>query len=247
MPDPARTPRDSALRIGLVLPDILGTYSDAGNAQVLRRRTQWRGIAATVTEIRHGEPVPSSLDLYLLGGGEDDAQALAVNHLRAHPGLQHAVARGAVVFGVCAGFQILGTEFTTSDGVTHTGLGLLDAGTAPGKRRAVGEVVVDVAAELGTEPLTGFENHLGRTRIGPGSRTLGSVRAGTGNGDGTEGALTGRVLGTYLHGPALARNPALADLLLGWSLGAPPAALPLPEIGALRQERLRAAKRGPRR
>ncbi|QYN18968.1 type 1 glutamine amidotransferase [Amycolatopsis sp. DSM 110486] len=238
---------DSTLGIGLVLPDILGTYSDAGNAQVLQRRLQWRGTTATVLDIRHGDAVPSSLDLYLLGGGEDDAQALAVNHLRTHPGLQHAAARGAVVFGVCAGFQVLGTKFTTSDGVPHTGLGLLDAVTAPGSKRAVGEVVVDVADRLGTEPLTGFENHLGRTQVGNDSRALGPVRAGIGNGDGTEGALTGRVLATYLHGPVLARNPALADLLLAWALGATPSALPLPEIGTLRQERLRAAKRRPHR
>ncbi|QRP50185.1 type 1 glutamine amidotransferase [Amycolatopsis sp. FDAARGOS 1241] len=233
---------DSTLGIGLVLPDVLGTYSDGGNAQVLERRLRWRGIAAEVVAIRHGDAVPATLDVYLLGGGEDDAQALAVDHLRAHPGLQRAAGHGAVVFGVCAGFQILGTEFTTSDGVTHSGLGLLDAVTGPGPRRAVGEVVVDTTP--GLDPLTGFENHLGRTRVGSGSRALGPVRAGVGNGDGTEGAVTGRVLATYLHGPVLARNPALADLLLGWALGSPPGALPLPEVGALREERLRAAKRG---
>jgi CobQ-like glutamine amidotransferase family enzyme len=238
---------ESAIRIGLVLPDILGTYSDGGNAQVLERRSRWRGIDATVTEIGYGEPVPSALDLYLLGGGEDEAQSLAAARLRADPGVQRAAARGAVVFGVCAGLQVLGTEFTTADGVRHRGLGLLDAVTAPGRGRAVGEVVVEVGPDLGAEPLTGFENHLGRTRVGPGSRPLGRVLAGTGNGDGTEGAVTGRVLATYLHGPVLARNPALADLLLGWVLGAPPPALPLPEVGALREERLQAARRGPRR
>ncbi|GAB2963057.1 glutamine amidotransferase [Amycolatopsis acidiphila] len=238
---------ESAIRLGLVLPDILGTYSDGGNAEVLRLRARWRGIAATITEIGYHEPVPSSLDLYLLGGGEDEAQALAAAQLRAHPGIQRAAARGAVVFGVCAGLQLLGADFTTSDGVRHRGLGLLDAVTSPGRQRAVGEVVVEVGAELGAEPLTGFENHLGRTRVGPGARPLGRVRAGTGNGDGTEGAVTGRVLATYLHGPVLARNPALADLLLGWVLGAPPAALPLPEVGRLREERLQAARRGARR
>ncbi|HEY2060814.1 MAG TPA: glutamine amidotransferase [Amycolatopsis sp.] len=238
---------DSVLRIGLVLPDILGTYGDSGNAQVLQRRLQWRGITATVAGFDHGETLPSSLDVYLLGGGEDDAQTLAVSRLRARPGLHEAVARGAVVFGVCAGLQILGTEFTTTDGERHAGLGLLDAVTQPGPRRAVGEVVVDVGPELGTEPLTGFENHRGRTRVGGGSVVLGSVRSGVGNGDGTEGAVNGRVLATYLHGPVLARNPALADLLLAWALGTPPSALPLPEVGSLREERLRAAKRGRRK
>ncbi|MET7998071.1 glutamine amidotransferase [Amycolatopsis sp. NPDC005232] len=235
---------ESVVRIGLVLPDVLGTYSDGGNAQVLQRRLQWRGIASAVVEIR--DAVPTSLDLYLLGGGEDDAQAVAVTHLLARPGVQQAASRGAVVFGVCAGLQVLGTAFTTSDDITHPGLGLLDATTQPGPRRAVGEVVVDVGPHIGTEPLTGFENHLGRTRRGPGSHSLGTVRTGVGNGDGTEGAATGRVLATYLHGPVLARNPAFADLLLGWVLGTPPADLPMPEVAALREERLRAAKRGPR-
>jgi hypothetical protein len=238
---------DSALGIGLVLPDVLGTYGDSGNAQVLQRRLQWRGIATTVVEINHSDATPSSLDVYLLGGGEDEAQTLAVTHLRDRPGLLRAAERGAVVFGVCAGLQILGTEYTTTDGVRHSGLGLLDAVTVPGKRRAVGEVVVDVVPELGTEPLTGFENHRGRTHVSGGSRTLGSVRAGVGNGDGTEGAVSGRVLATYLHGPVLARNPALADLLLAWAIGTPPSALPLPEVGTLRKERLRAVKRGSRR
>ncbi|TNC26887.1 type 1 glutamine amidotransferase [Amycolatopsis alkalitolerans] len=237
---------DSAVRIGLVLPDVLGTYSDSGNATVLCRRLVWREIPAAVTEIHYGEPVPSSLDLYLLGGGEDEAQSLAADHLRSHPGIQRAAARGAVVFGVCAGLQLLSTGFLTSGGVRHEGLGLLDAETSPGKRRAVGEVLVQAASGLGVEPLTGFENHLGLTALGEGSRPLGRVLAGTGNGDGTDGAVTGRVLATYLHGPVLARNPALADLLLGWVLGAPPAALPLDEVSTLRAERLRAVKGGHR-
>ncbi|GHF54096.1 hypothetical protein FHX82_007204 [Amycolatopsis bartoniae] len=234
---------ESAVRIGLVMPDVLGTYSDSGNATVLACRLRWRGLSASVVEIGHDDPVPSSLDLYLLGGGEDEAQALAADRLRAQPGLQRAAARGAVVFGVCAGLQLLGTGFRTGDGSWQAGLGLLDATTVPGPRRAIGEVVVRDCAGLGAEPVTGFENHLGRTRLGPGSRPLGRVVTGTGNGDGTDGAVTGRVLATYLHGPVLARNPALADLLLGWVLGAPLPALPLAEVGALRRERLRAARR----
>jgi CobQ-like glutamine amidotransferase family enzyme len=235
---------DSVVRIGLVLPDVLGTYSDSGNATVLCQRLRWRAVPATVVEIGYGEPVPATLDLYLLGGGEDEAQALAAAHLRRHPGVQRAAARGSVVLGVCAGLQVLGTGFRTSDGVWRDGLGLLDLVTSPGRRRAVGEVVVRAGAGLGAEPLTGFENHLGVTDVGQGSRPLGEVVTGTGNGDGTDGAITGHVLATYLHGPVLARNPALADLLLGWVLGAPPAALPLPDVSALRHERLRAAKVG---
>lgn len=238
---------ESAVRIGLVLPDILGTYSDGGNAEVLRCRARWRGIDATVEEIGYGRPVPSALDLYLLGGGEDEAQALAASWLRSRPGLQQAAAEGAVVFGVCAGLQLLGTEFTTSDGSRQRGLELLDAATSPGRQRAVGEVVAETDPGLGTGPLTGFENHLGRTRVGSGSRPLGRVAVGTGNGDGTEGAITGRVAATYLHGPVLARNPALADLLLAWVLGRPLPELPMPEVDELRHERLRSARHAPRR
>jgi hypothetical protein len=232
---------DSSVRLGLVLPDVLGTYSDSGNATVLAKRLRWRGIDATVVPITFGDPVPSSLDLYLLGGGEDEAQALAAAQLRAHQGIQRAVDGGAVVVGVCAGFQVLGTSFTTSDEVRHQGLGLLDVVTIPGKRRAVGEVVVRVADG---EPLSGFENHLGTTKIGPGSSPLGQVVKGVGNGDGTEGAVSGHVLATYLHGPVLARNPSLADLLLGWVLGSPPAPLPLAEVNELRRERLSSGKFG---
>lgn len=234
---------ESRVRIGLVHPDVLGTYGDSGNAVVLRQRLRWRGLDATVVDIDYGRPVPSGLDIYLLGGGEDEAQALAASYLHEHQGIQRAARRGAVVFGVCAGLQILGTGFRTPDGAAHAGLGLLDLTTSPGRRRAVGEAVLHPPGGLGNEPLTGFENHLGSTELGPGSRPLGTIAVGTGNGDGTDGAVTGHVLATYLHGPVLARNPALADLLLSWVLGSPPSALPLSEVSALRQERLRAVKR----
>lgn len=228
----------SKVHIGLVLPDVLGTYGDSGNATVLCKRLEWRGIAALVVPVRCGEPTPASLDLYLLGGGEDDAQALAADYLRAEPGIRQAAERGAVVVGVCAGLQVLGTTFTTSDGRTHEGLGFLDVHTKPGKRRAVGEVVVDPDPRFGSKPLTGFENHLGVSSVGPGSVPLGQVRRGTGNGDHTEGVVRGRILATYLHGPVLARNPELADLLLSWVVGHPLPPLEMPEIELLRQERL---------
>lgn len=228
---------DSLVRIGTVLPDVLGTYGDAGNGTVLRRRLRWRGFDATVIPIRFDDEVPCSLELYLLGGGEDEAQSLAAAHLRRRPGIQRAVERGAAVLGVCAGMQVLGNRFTTSDGTEHPGLGLLDLDTVPGKRRAVGEVVAH--SDLLDGPLTGFENHQGKTTVGAGSHPLGWVTTGVGNGDGTEGAVSGHVLATYLHGPVLARNPALADLLLSWVLGSELAPLDLPEVTTLRQERLK--------
>ncbi|MFE0023660.1 type 1 glutamine amidotransferase [Amycolatopsis sp. NPDC059021] len=236
----------STARIGLILPEVLGTYGDSGNAHVLCKRLEWRGYDAEVVPVLLGEPVPHGLDIYLLGGGEDGAQALATEHLRKHIGLGKAVENGAIVLAICAGLQVLGTRFRGSDGVDHEGLGLLDVVTEPGEPgtpRAVSELVAEGGAILGGEALTGFENHQGRTKLGEGSIPLGRVVSGTGNGDGTEGAVTGHVVGTYLHGPALARNPALADLLLTWLVGHELEPLDMPEVDKLRAERFAAAKR----
>lgn len=228
---------DSTITIGLILPEVLGTYGDSGNATVLAKRLEWRGIRAEIKTVGLNEPVPSTLDLYLMGGGEDDAQTLAADHLRASPGLQRGVDAGATVFGVCAGLQVLGTTFTAS-GATHDGLGLLDVRTSPGPCRAVSEVVTVPDGALLTGRITGFENHLGRSTVGAGSKPIAKVRSGTGNGDGTEGATTGKVLATYLHGPVLARNPELCDLLLSWVVGERLSPLDVPEVTELRRERL---------
>ncbi|GAB3362198.1 MULTISPECIES: type 1 glutamine amidotransferase [Amycolatopsis] len=231
--------RESVARVGLVLPEILGTYGDSGNATVLVQRLRWRGIPAAVTEIGHNTPIPSSLDLYLLGGGEDAAQELAASRLRRDPGLRLAVARGAAVLGVCAGLQILGCGFAAGAGSWQAGTGLLDLTTVPGRCRSVGEIVVRAGSGIGL--LTGFENHLGRTRLGPDCQPLGSIVTGSGNGDGTDGAVAGKVVATYLHGPVLARNPALADFLLSSALATTLCPLPLPEVDTMREERMRAA------
>ncbi len=212
----------SALRIGLVYPELLGTYGDGGNALVLATRARWRGLAAEVVEVRAGDPVPAGLDVYLLGGGEDDPQALAAAGVRASPGLRQAVEAGAAVLAVCAGLQVLGASFPGTDGRRHEGAGLVDLDTEPGTPRVVGDLVVAPAPVLGLPLLYGYENHGGRTLLGPGVQPLGRVRAGSGNGHaaqpGVDGAIAqvgaGRVLATYLHGPVLAQNPALADLLL---------------------------------
>jgi hypothetical protein len=157
--------------------------------------------------------------------------------------LARAVDRNAAVLGVCAGYQLLGHRFATSDGRRLPGFGLLDVETVPGGNllRAVGEIAVEPDPALGLPTLTGFENHAGRTRLGPGVQPVGRVIAGNGNTgtDGTEGAFTGRVLGTYLHGPVLVRNPALADLLLSWVVG-PLEPLSEPAVETLRRERLAA-------
>lgn len=229
-----------SVRIALVLPDLLGTYGDRGNMLVLAQRLRWRGMGCETVTVLSSSAVPESCDVYLLGGGEDVAQTAAMRVLTRSPGLQRAAARGVPVLGICGGLQILGAEFTTGDGVRHEGLGLVDAVTEPGERRAIGEVVEESSLP-GVGMLTGFENHLGRTRLGPAAQPLGRVSRGIGNGrDEVEGAVHGHVVCTYLHGPVLARNPVLADLLLEWAVGAPlQQIVEPPELSALRAERTR--------
>ena len=242
---PPTAPVADPVRIALLFPELLGTYGDGGNATVLAQRLRWRGIPAEVVEVAAGEPVPESCDVYLMGGGEDGPQALAVRELEASGALPRALDAGAAVMAVCAGYQVLGNRFLGPDGSSHAGLGLLDCSTSRGKgARRVGELVVDADPDLGLPPLTGYENHAGVTTLGPGARPLGRVVVGHGNdgGDGTEGVVSGHVLGTYLHGPVLARNPALADLVLSWVVG-PLEPLEDPEVEDLRAERIAAARR----
>jgi CobQ-like glutamine amidotransferase family enzyme len=235
---------DSTVRIGLVLPDVMGTYGDGGNAVVLRQRLLLRGIAAEVVEITLADPVPDSLDLYTLGGAEDYAQRLATKHLRSYPGLQRAASRGAPVLAICAAIQVLGHWYETSSGERVEGVGLLDVTTSPQPRRTIGEVVGKPLLDGLTQPLTGFENHRGGTVLGPAAKPLARVSVGAGNraGDGLDGAVHGSVVATYLHGPCLARNPELADLLLSRVVGEL-APLELAEVATLRRERLASASR----
>jgi hypothetical protein len=206
------------VRVALLFPELLGTYGDGGNALVLAQRLRWRGVDADIVPVSVTDTVPSSCDVYALGGGEDAPQTLATERL-AERGLRDAVDAGAVVFAVCAGFQILGRTFTGADGQPQPGLGVLDCSTRPKGSRQIGELVVRPTA-LDLPLLTGFENHGGITELGPDAVPIGLVLAGSGNGaGGVEGVVTGKVMGTYLHGPALARNPALADLLLSWVVG----------------------------
>ena len=232
----------SAIRLIWVYPDLLSTYGDRGNLLVLARRARLRGFGVEVAEVNSDQHVPVDGDIYLLGGGEDLPQILAARRLASGGGLAAAAARGAVVFAVCAGYQIIGTEFGGVEGEPVSGLGLLDIASGRGDRRGVGEITADVDPALGVERLTGFENHQGVTRRGPGAKPLARVITGVGNGDGTEGAYAGRVLGTYLHGPALVRNPSLADLLLSWVTGPLPQLDPQQEhlVSQLRAERLTA-------
>jgi CobQ-like glutamine amidotransferase family enzyme len=241
---------ESATRIALIYPELLGTYGDGGNAVVLAQRLRWRGLPAEVVEVPAGEAVPAGCDVYLLGGGEDEPQVLAADGLRRNGALLHAAEAGAAILAVCAGYQVLGASFPAGEGV-HDGLGLLDVETrrsfdppgAPVPPRAVGDVVVEPFPEFGLPLIFGYENHGGRTRPLPGGRgrPLGKVRRGVGDGmsAGTDGVVDRHVVATYLHGPVLAQNPALADLLLTWVHGSlPPLDAPA-EVAVLRAARAR--------
>lgn len=253
------------LTIGLVLPDVLGTYGDDGNALVLRERARLRGFDAHIERFLLNDDIPATCDIYTLGGGEDAAQLIAAARLSASPGLQAAAADGRPVFAVCAGLQVLGHTFR-AHGEEVEGVGLLDITTSPLDTRATGELLSEptqagITAEL-TETLTGFENHMGATVLGPEAEALGVVTRGVGNGvpagagetaataapstaattgAKVDGVVQGSVIATYMHGPALARNPQLADLLIARALDVPLAELApldLEDVAQLRRERL---------
>ena len=215
--------RESAVRIAVVLPELLGTYGDGGNGIVLEHRLRWRGIEVERIECGDAATIPETADLYLLGGGEDRPQTLAARELRASGAINRAHARGAVIFAVCAGYQIVGESFPGAEGV-EAGLGLLDVTTTVGAGpRAVGELLIEPDPALDLPLVSGFENHQGVTALGRDARPLGRVVEGVGNGtelaSRSEGARGDRVVATYAHGPVLARNPELADWLLAMIVG----------------------------
>ncbi len=229
------------MRIAVLFPELLGTYGDGGNGRILEQRLRLRGLAVDRMDVAVDQTVPTQADLYVLGGGEDSAQLAALERLTNGQALARAVESGAAVFAVCAGLQILGTELPGADAVPVAGLGLLDLSTVRGEPRAVGEVLAtpNPAGPL-IQTLSGYENHGGRTHLGSAATSLATVSIGIGNGtaDRAEGAVQGRIVATYLHGPALARNPELADHVLGLVAG-PLQPLDLPQVTALRAHRLR--------
>ena len=216
------------LRIAHLYPDLLHTYGDRGNVSVLVRRSRARGIETRVLQVTRGERLPRRCDLIFIGGGSDRIQAaIGPDLLARRDRLAGMVADGAVVLGVCGGYQLLGSSYSSAVGRME-GLGLLDAHTVAGEGRIVGRVRVTRPSLSPGLPLLGFENHAGRTWIESHVMPLGRVARGRGNNgaDRTEGAVQGRVFGTYLHGPVLALNPSLADHLLSLVVGRDLPALP---------------------
>ncbi len=225
------------VRVGLVYPELLGTYGDRGNATVLANRLLWRGIAAEVIEISPAEVLPGHLDIYVIGGGENHAEELALRLLAQSARAFRAVIEcGAQVLAVCAGFQMLGGRIATVEGKRLTGLGVIDAHTEPRSERAVGEVLVDTNLDA-IGPLTGFENHGCDTELGPAAVALGRIT--TPGPVRHDGYIDDHIVATYLHGPVLARNPRLADHLLERVVG-PLQPLADDPAMALHEHRLRA-------
>jgi hypothetical protein len=234
VPDPTAVP-DSlprTLRVCALYPDLMNIYADRGNLLVLEQRCAWRGIGFELASSGLGESLSSDAhDLYYLGGGQDRDQRLCAEDLieTKCEALHAATARDAVILGVCGGYQLLGHSYSLGEDEIP-GVGLLDVRTVrEDGPRLIGNVAIEVL--LGendvTRVLAGFENHGGRTYLGPEAHALGRVLKGHGNDGrgGLEGALHGNTIGTYLHGPLLPKNAWFADWLIATALRLDPSDL----------------------
>jgi lipid II isoglutaminyl synthase (glutamine-hydrolysing) len=221
---------DRTLRVCALYPDLLNIYADRGNLLLLERRCEWRGIGFELAGVGLADPLdPDAHDLFYIGGGQDRDQALcALDMVETKRGALHAAAaRGAVVFAVCGGYQLLGAGYQMG-GERLPGVELVDLETV---REDGPRLIGNVAIELDDgQVLAGFENHGGRTRLGSDARPLGRVLRGHGNDgrsgyEGVRGGPHGTVVGTYLHGPLLPKNAHFADWLTATALGITPAEL----------------------
>ena len=209
------------LRILHLYPDLMNLSGDRGNLIALRARCRWHGIEPIVEEAGLGDPVEfAGLDLVVMGGGQDREQRLVARELSGPLGrrLRAAVEEGLCVLAICGSYQLLGLSYATATRETLPGAAIFDLTTESGPGRLVGHTAVAVGED--GRVLAGFENHAGRTFLGPGVKPLGRVIQGYGNNgqDGMEGAVYRNAFGTYLHGPVLPINPWFADHLLGLAL-----------------------------
>jgi lipid II isoglutaminyl synthase (glutamine-hydrolysing) len=221
---------EAVLRVCALYPDLMNIYADRGNLLMLQRRCEWRGIGFELTPAGLGDAVdPAAHDLFYLGGGQDRDQALCAQDLveTKRDALHAAADGGGLVLGICGGFQLLGHAYELGD-EEIPGLGLVDLRTVRvDSHRLVGNVAIEVALDGAPRVLAGFENHGGRTHLGPGERPLGKVLRGHGNTgeSGFEGVVRDGVIGTYLHGPLLPKNAWFADWLIARCTGTQPAPL----------------------
>lgn len=194
-------------------PREMSIYGDLGNTRALLTRLTRHGYTPILVDHHPGDDLPASPHLLVGGGGQDSGQSRVEEDLHAiAPTLRSLANDGVPMLMICGMYQLFGNEFTTSDGTRLPGLGILDVTTQGNPDRMIGPVVLDTAYG----EVVGYENHSGATTLAPGQEPFGRVRAGHGNNgaDGTEGAVRHRVIGSYLHGPILAPNPALADSLI---------------------------------
>lgn len=207
------------ISIAIIYPEILGTYGDRGNALTMSYRLNQRGYENEIIEIMAEDVIPSSCDIYMIGGGEDKAQTLATTMLLEQKKIIDDIANKSLILAVCAGFQILGKQFPIGEGKLFNGLDIIDVTTISGEPRIIGEVQSKCQIETVGE-LTGFENHGGRTILGSNAKALGKVTLGKGNGielstqDFVDGYYSNNIFATYMHGPLFARNPKFCDYLI---------------------------------
>ncbi|SHE26819.1 type 1 glutamine amidotransferase [Actinomyces glycerinitolerans] len=207
-------PARGRIRVLQLYPRDMNIYGDWGNLLTLARRGQWHGYDVELHSYNPGDEMPQEVDLVLGGGGQDSGQERIKDDLvQIGPRLRQWAADGVPMLVICGLYQLFGHRFVTGERSEIPGIGLLDAETVAGSGRLIGNIVLD-SPEFGR--VVGYENHSGLTTLGPGAEPLGTVRSGAGNNgkDGAEGARFKHVIGTYLHGPILPKNPAVADWLL---------------------------------
>jgi lipid II isoglutaminyl synthase (glutamine-hydrolysing) len=188
----------------------------------LSRRARWRSIGLNIIPVEPGDQLNfDRCNLLFMGGGQDSDQLLVAADLKKRQvELRQAVETGMPVFAVCGSYQLLGTHYTAVSGEKIGGLGILDLHTEAGNQRLIGNAVISCPLWQPERTLVGFENHAGKTYLGPGIQPLGTVLNGFGNNgrDKKEGAVYKNVIGTYLHGSLLPKNPWLTDYLLAQAL-----------------------------
>jgi CobQ-like glutamine amidotransferase family enzyme len=197
-------------------PREMSIYGDLGNTRCITTRIRRHGYEPVLHQHHPGGEFPEEPHLLLGGGGQDSGQVRVEEDLeRIGDRLRSLAADGVPMLMICGMYQLFGNAFITVEGKRLPGLGIIDVTTQGNAKRMIGPVVLDT--DFGD--VVGYENHSGSTTLGAGQPAFGRVRAGFGNNgtDGTEGARTGNVIGSYLHGPILPANPALADALIGYA------------------------------
>ena len=206
---------DRELVIVSLYPRDMNIYGDRGNVLSLVRRAREHGFAPRVVDVNPGDPLPEHIDIVIGGGGQDSGQSrVAADLVERGEQMRSLAADGVPMLMICGLYQLFGRRFVTHTGDELTGIGVLDVETRGGDTRMIGNIVLETE-EFGE--VIGYENHSGDTVLGPGSRPLGRVTQGDGNNprDGVEGARTANVIGSYLHGSLLPKNPAISDFLIG--------------------------------